>query len=237
MKLGKGLLHVSLLVLLALGFVPTVIGCSVSCSDHRVSQSQANEADQLLNEVALPSYKVITDRGSGSAVAFKSRFLLTAAHVVLTDSNIPLVNIKVFSKLGDHKVIADAEVVKFDVRRDLAILKVNVAMPYIAKLVSQEDVVTSVLWGSNVVASGYALGVDSPVVTEGRISSVDNEGFMLYTCPTVFGNSGGPVYVKCNGEYRVFSICQMVFMAYGPVCHMGLGVNSWTMLDFVKEYR
>lgn len=236
MKLGKGLLHVSLLVLLALGFAPTVIGCSSSCSDHRVSQSQANEADQLLNEVALPSYKVITGRGSGSAVAFRSRFLLTAAHVVLSDTNEPLPDIKVYSKLGRHKVIADAVVVKFDYKRDLAVLKVNVAMPYIAQLVSKEDILTSVKWGSNVVASGYALGVDDPVVTEGRISSVDNEGFIQYTCSTVFGNSGGPVYTKCNGEYKVFSICQLVFMAYGPVCHMGLGVNSWTMLDFVKGY-
>ena len=236
MKLGKGLLHVSLLVLLAVGFAPTVIGCSGSCSDHRVSQSQADEADQLLNEVALPSYKVITDRGSGSAVAFRSRFLLTAAHVVLTDSDIPLVNIKVYSQLGSHKVIADAEVVKFDSKRDLAILKVNVNMPYIAPLVKPEEIITNVLWGSLVVASGYALGVDDPVLTEGRISSVDNDGFIQYTCLTVFGNSGGPVYVKCNGEYKVFSICQRIHMAYGPICHMGLGVNTWTMLDFVKGY-
>ena len=233
MKLGKGYLHAGLAVILAICMAPAVIGCSSSCSDHRVARSEGIETDKLYNEVALPSYKVLAGNWSGSAVAIKPRLLITAAHVVLSDGGNPMQDIKIFSRIGKHTVICDAKVIKFRRAQDIALLETNVDLPYTAQLIAREEIYEAVLWGSAVAASGYALGVDDPVVTEGRITSLDTYGFMMYNCLTVFGNSGGPVYARSNGVWKVVSICQQVFTAGGPVCHMGLGMNTWSLLDFV----
>lgn len=231
----KGLLSLLLATMLACApgsLISCSSGMALSCDEHHQS------ADKILNEVALPTYKVLGSDGeaswSGSAVAISARELITAAHVVVDSQGKPAEKIHIFSKLGKHKVIATAKVVKAKVKQDIALIRVEVDLPYIADVVSKYEIIEHVKWGTRVWVSGHALGVDEPVVTDGYINSTNDEGWIRYSAPQIFGNSGGPVYSLINGRFKLVSISQAGYVAgMSMVTHMSLGVNPWTLLDTI----
>lgn len=231
----KGLLSLLMATLLACA-PASLISCSagqaLSCNEHHPS------ADKILNEVALPTYKVLGSDGeaswSGSAVAISRRELVTAAHVVVDSENKPAEKIHIFSKLGEKKFIAFATVVRSLVKQDIAIIRVEVDLPYVAQVVTKEEIISDVKWGSHVWVSGHALGVDEPVVTDGWINSVNDDNWIRYSAPQIYGNSGGPVYSLINGRFKLVSIAQAGYTSgFTMVTHMSLGVNPWTMLEII----
>lgn len=230
----------SLTLSLSLLTIMPIIGCSTqSTNPSGCQENEQSEITNLFSQVALPTYKVLASEGefswSGSAVAYDKRHLVTAAHVVLSDlTGQPVDKLYIFNKLGRHKVIAEVRVIKFSKENDLALIETTVDVPYVAAFTSPKEL-KELGWGSLVVASGYSLGIDDQVVTEGRVTSTDLDGFILYSAPTMPGNSGGPVFHRFRDGYKVFSISQAGFIAGGPVAHMGLGVNPYVLYNFMRN--
>src|SRR3990167_9737072 len=221
----------------------------ISCSDTTVAMSHLVDApsdmDLVFNQVALPTYKLLVKEGeaewSGSAVAIDRFTLVTAAHVVTDMANQPVSDAAtlVFARLGNVKYIAQAKVKALLVKFDLAIITVSVPLPYIAKVASLSDLPRMVRWGERVWVSGHALGVDLPVVTDGRINDLNDDGkWLRYTAPQIYGNSGGPVYAfdPACGHFKLVSIAKAGYVSgVSMVTHMRLGCNSFTLLRFIKE--
>ncbi len=88
-------------------------------------------------------------------------------------------------------------------------------------------------------ASGHPHGVTDPMITEGRVQDLWDDGFILYSAPTTFGNSGGPIWLEKGGKYYVFSVVQRVFTeGFGvAVNHMGLGALPIRVREFVDGIK
>ncbi len=180
--------------------------------------------------------------GTGSGVVFLGldgqQYVLTAAHVVShedVDANGEVLNVpdeaKAIKFFGPLPWESSLTMVKIDYKLDLAILRLGNAWPYSASFTDDVRVF------QKCYVSGHPLGVADTTVTEGRIQDRHHDGFIRYSAPSVFGNSGGPVFVKdADGTYKVFSICQRVFViGFGsPVTHMGLGALPEVISEFVK---
>ncbi len=237
----KGLSALLLAVILLCAPAPLI-----SCSSPQTSMSGgelSSDIDAIFVQVALPAYKVLAKvdgaEWTGSAVAISRKHLVTAAHVVTDKAKQPVAGgLTVYSKLARY--IADAKVVKLLVKYDLAVLEVNVTLPNRAFLASDTSIPRLPQWGARVWVSGYPLGVDEPVVTDGRINSLDDSKWIRYTAPQIYGNSGGPVfsYDAVYGRFVLTSIAQANYgVGMSMVTHMSLGVNSFTLNKFIEEYR
>ena len=74
------------------------------------------------------------------------------------------------------------------------------------------------------VAVGYPLGWSAPTVTVGHLQSF-GEGLMRFSCPIIFGNSGGGLYVLQDGKLRLYAVTVAIGVSHGQaVSHMGIGV-------------
>lgn len=229
-----------------------VITPSLACSTYNVSvitMASDEEARELYLKVALPTVLVRTDLGSGSGVVFgDGTYVLTAAHVIshievkLDNNGLPHDEIVtedavVFKNEGLTPFVTGTTIVKINADLDLAVLKLARVYPYAkAKFASSDPELYQKCW-----ASGHPHGINDPLVSEGRVQDLWIEGFILYSSPTTFGNSGGPVFIREGKagerqEYRVSSVVQRVFSESGvAVNHMGLGALPSTVRDFVKD--
>ena len=224
-------------------------GCNYGrLSDVAIKVSVTNDpnykAIKLLNEVALPTYKVIakTPDGtwSGSAVAINEDTLLTAAHVVLDPAGAPIENVMLHRSL-DADVISEAVVVKLDADKDIAILKSKTRLPNWAKVLPFDAISETVTWMAPVVACGNSLGLDDSIVSFGYITSLDDtdQHFIRHNAHTLPGNSGGPVFVLHNNRWKVFSIHQANYLVgFGtPSGQMGLSCNPYTLTTFIEGHQ
>ena len=237
----KGLLSLLLATVLACAPAP-LISCSGGPSPGPVAASLQDDPDVIFNSVALPTYKVLGKADgaswSGSAVAISGLRLVTAAHVVTDMANQPVQDgLIVYSELGKTKYVAQAKVIVLLVKYDLAIIEVNVSLPYKAKVATEDEIYQHVKWGERVWVSGHALGVDEPVVTHGVINSLNDSNWIRYTAPQIYGNSGGPVYsFSPSRGFVLTSIAQAGYTAgAGMVTHMSLGVNPITLYEFIRS--
>ena len=212
------------------------------------------DANELHQELAMATVLVRTDSGTGSGVVVADGSLvLTAAHVVshlepeydmdgnlkrnpdgsLIPKVVPEIPV-VFKNLGITPFLSGAEVIKIDVEKDLAVLKLAVKWPYTsAKLAQSDPYLYQKCW-----ISGHPHGVTDTYITEGRVQDLWDDGFVRYSAPTTFGNSGGPVFIREDGKYRLTSIVQRVHVEGMGVAvnHLGLGALPDVVREFLKEY-
>lgn len=83
---------------------------------------------------------------------------------------------------------------------------------------------------SEVLAIGHALGFNTVTVTEGRLQEIGG-GFVRFSAPIIFGNSGGALIVLANGKPVLLGI---VFAGYAApngqfVTHLALAVDTRVM--------
>lgn len=256
--MDKWLRNFGLILLLAVLVSP--VACTMN--EYRVTTITSSpigdreDALEMLRDMGLVTVLVQSEGGLGSAVVFgDGTMALTAAHVV--SHREPLVEEDGSYKRGpDGRILfgpaiieeaavmkstggpapflTGVEVIKFDEELDLAILKLAQAYPYgNAKFALFEPILYQKCW-----ISGHPLGVTDTTITEGRVQALWDDGFVRYTSLSTFGNSGGPVWIRENGKYRVWSICQRVHTgrAGDAITHMGLGVLQGKMQAFVEEY-
>ena len=204
------------------------------------------EAQEFYSELNLATLLVQADGGTGSGVVIALDLVLTAAHVVShreviqgpdgrpAEGELIVGKVAVLKQAYLPVFLSDAEVVKIDDKLDLAILRLKTPWPYtIARLSPTDPYLYQKAW-----ASGHPHGVTDTQVAEGRIQDLWDDGFIRYSSPTTFGNSGGPVFIRSGGKYFVSSIVQRVHVeGFGTaVNHLGLGALPAEVRAFSKEF-
>uniref|UniRef100_A0A6M3JQW5 Putative trypsin-like peptidase domain containing protein n=1 Tax=viral metagenome TaxID=1070528 RepID=A0A6M3JQW5_9ZZZZ len=123
----------------------------------------------------------------------------------------------------------DADIVAYDPDQDLALLRLRDSdpAPAVAKMYPKGDE-TQLRLGMEVIAIGAGMG-EPPVLTTGRLSQfareIDNKEFWLSTAPTIFGNSGGALYLEDTEQL-------IGVPARIAVAMLGFGADAITHLSF-----
>lgn len=168
-------------------------------------------------ETPNPEIKNIVSSGTGVVVA--PGYVLTAAHVVPQSGAMTYVR--------TPKAMHTAKVVKIDRNRDLALLSAKVdcpCSPIIKKMPVVDDLVYAV---------GYPLYLlyNTQIVTMGHIQGTF-ESDTVSTTHTAPGGSGGGLYSKEDGEYRLAGLA--IAIASTPIGPRALHLDqeqNWLMFS------
>lgn len=222
---------------LALLLAVSAIFGSTACSEPSLAQSITSSMRSikqdselaLYRQVGLVTFKVLTDHGTGSAVAVSHDRLVTAAHVVMDSKTlIPFDNIKIYNDVTGNPYVMDCQIGLVDVKNDLAYLVPVLSLPHWTTYEPQY-----VKWGDLVVACGHPMGEDSAVITSGRVADLSaHRGYMLHSAQTFFGNSGGPLFLKVGDSYKLIAVAHMV---YGDYTVLSLASNPKTFAKFLNR--
>lgn len=197
------------------------------------------ERFQLWEQVARPSLQLVDPLGgSGSGVVVSTNkdrtLIVTAAHVAPNKQG----DLKILLA-QDHGLSArEAKTIKLDLGRDLALMRVE--GPWRSAAAALPRDVGTLGWGSRVVAYGYPAGVAQGVLTDGRITAVDDDGSLRWSAPTFFGNSGGGVFAMMNGRWTLISVTLTMWQVRGPIGeripipHIGRGAKTDVLIEFLK---
>lgn len=134
----------------------------------------------------------------------------------------------------------EAKVVAWDDKLDLAVLRLETVTQtqFVAKLCPAERFERGIFAFDRVFTVGAALGED-PVVTEGRIAQFDRkieaEPYLLTTAPSIFGNSGGAVYLT-DTEELIGVPARIAVAGFGSaVTHLSYSIPITTVYRFLDE--
>lgn len=208
---------------LCLAFLLFLSACATPVPTH--------DARALFFQVAVPSVRVIVKTGQSSGVVIAKRdgvaYVLTAAHVVGEETTCEVERFD-----GARYPATVDHVFKTE---DLAVLRVVDSALYVGRIATRAEL-EGVRWGARVVAYGYPLGESEGVLTDGRITSVNNDGFLRYSAPTFYGNSGGGIWLRVVDGWAVISVAQRIanHPMTGPYPHVGRGVLPASLLDCLE---
>ncbi|MBI5365486.1 MAG: trypsin-like peptidase domain-containing protein [Planctomycetes bacterium] len=191
--------------------------------------------------------------GASSGAAFRS-YVLTAFHVVAKsvtkdnkegkegaagkDETREPVRVRVFrADLGTAEEI-EADLISYDEAKDIAVLKLRSDREFtqVAHLASRETIRSLALFNP-VYAVGCPLG-HNPMPSPGEITSMTKElngqRFWMMSAPTIYGNSGGGVYLASGHELIGLSsmICVYDNFISLPVPHLGILVPLDSVYDW-----
>lgn len=134
----------------------------------------------------------------------------------------------------------EAKVLAWDDKLDLALLRLETVAesPYVARLCPAERFERGIFTFDRVFTVGAALGED-PVVTEGRVAQfdrkIDAEPYLLTTAPSIFGNSGGAVYLL-DTEELIGVPARIAVAGFGnAVTHLSYSIPITTVYRFLEE--
>ncbi|MEK7448507.1 MAG: serine protease, partial [Planctomycetota bacterium] len=151
------------------------------------------------------------------------------------------ITIKVYDEKGEEMVPYQAEIVGAHKSKDLALLKIksNRPFPAQARLVTRGKMQMINIF-SPVYVMGCPLGYD-PLPTYGEVTSLkremNGEKFWMTNAPTIFGNSGGGVFLGETGEFIGVSSMISVYTNFIaiPVPHLSLIISPDSILDWLDE--
>lgn len=246
---GRNVLRLLLrtgIALLALASVVSLQACSPDAPTARVGFTSSPSQDlpeweRLYKALALPTVMIKAPDGSmGSGVFIAPTRVLTAWHVVSDrdgnpyPANTPLLVDKAFQN-GDQ-YLEYAKVILSDKENDLAILETVKKFPFFAAVASREEVKQYLRWGTPVWLVGHPLGVRDATLTEGRVSDTDDEGYIRHTALSIFGNSGGPLFIQTPSGWKVAGVALQVYgTPYGPVCHLSRASNPFATIKLFER--
>lgn len=212
--------------------------------------------DVLQRELLHPSVQVEgKDVVGGGTVIYSKRdheagyttFVLTASHVVRKplhrgSDGSPQVNVKLYTPEGKVDQVVRATVVARDDGKDIALLRLHSDALFrnVAALATR-DRIREVKIFTPVYAVGCPLGHD-PFPTVGAISSlskkVGGQNFWMMNAPTIFGNSGGGVFLRDTHEMVGISnmICTYDNFVATPVYHMSVLLPLDVVYDWLDAH-
>lgn len=218
----------------------------------RVEKVALPDPKRTTSSILRPSVQVRGNGGVGGGTVIYSRrdaegvahtYVLTAHHVVnkivkKKDGVETREAAEVDLYDGGPPRTLKADLVSYDEGRDIALLKVRDShvYPHVAKLIPRERVKELQVF-DRVFAVGCPLG-HSPIPSMGEISSkrkdVKGQNFWMMSAPTIFGNSGGGIFLAESLE--MVGVSSMIcvydnFMAI-PVPHLGVMTSMDTVYDW-----
>jgi hypothetical protein len=181
-----------------------LVGCTTVINHPPIYHFDANY--QTIRDA---TWQIMSEESSCSAVAIQPDLLVTAAHCDFPNATV------------DGKAVV---VVKKDTAVDLMFIHVlglnSPTLPLATKSLTMDQ---------KVILAGFPMGVEE-VVTEGRNQGrVDKLGrpLLLVTALGIFGNSGGPLVVLEDGEYKIAGIASALIGAgFQAVTHLILVVPT-----------
>lgn len=140
------------------------------------------------------------------------------------------------------RTTAEAEIVAYSAKRDLAVLKVlsNEQFPYIASVLPAEKS-REVHAFDKIFVVGCGLGMQ-PFPTSGMVSAkdieIDHYPYWMGSAPAIFGNSGGAVFLARN--LNMMGVVSRISVSGGmfggsPVSHMAYFCPPLEIHRFLKE--
>ena len=214
-----------LLSILLLAFALTACAFPVGPSTARLPIPEENAQDRfdLWTQVATTDVLIrrIQSPGSGSGVVVhqdgQHALILTALHVVSTSETVVMLH-----QYPD--LVSPGIVIRTDPANDLALIETLPVWRSVARVINGSQV-GAVAWGCRIVAYGHPMGTDQGVLTDGRVTALNDDGFLRYSAPTFFGNSGGGVFMKLDGHWTLISISQRV-MGYAEQLYSPCGLGA-----------
>ena len=196
----------------------------------KVVITRENSTRYALRNTPLISAKInsasvlvsIEDRGqhigSGSGVIISHKFdhtwILTAAHVAKMGMDLTVINVDLGIDCPAKLVRGGDESIG-----DFATLVVPGLFGTPVGVCSDEDLP---VLGEYVIAGGFALGLPHLTITDGYSSGL-RSGLVPYSACSIFGNSGGGVFVLRKGEPVLLGLSVLLRGAHGvAVPHMAL---------------
>jgi S1-C subfamily serine protease len=212
------------------------------------------DAAALTAAVLHPSVMISAKGGvGGGTIIYSEReetYVVSAWHVVAKavrrnarneEERLP-VDVRIYRLDGELDETPAADVVAHDESKDLVLLKLRSTKTYPAAKLAARERLKEVGVFTPIVAVGCPLGHD-PMPSIGEISTlhkqVGGEKFWMMNAPTIFGNSGGGVFLRDTNELLGVSamICTFDNPVTTPVPHLGILVPLDTVYDWLAERR
>lgn len=155
--------------------------------------------------------------GSGVIIGHKdgNTFLLTAAHVAMAGSTITLTAPDL--NLNDYPAILVRG--GDDTIGDFSTL---VCFGLIGRPTIVADENTYAWFGRYTIVAGFPLAWPMVRINDGYSSGI-RDGFLHYSAPSIYGNSGGGVFILVRGEPVLVGLCSKIGLARGSaVVQMGM---------------
>lgn len=200
------------------------------------------QSEPLLSSVRIKmSYKLSrtetgTSWGSGVVVDLSEygyasdSYVITAAHVVdSTNKAFPRLKVEVWNDEKKRREWVDAEVVQKDLKKDIAILKIDYKATHIAKLatVDKSEI------GDQIFTIGCPNGAEVSV-SDGKMEKKDDSNCkQLGSMNITHGNSGGPVF---NSDGMIIGI---VYAGIDDGENMGVMIQNaalFVSLNCIKAF-
>lgn len=138
--------------------------------------------------------------------------------------------------VGESSV--QANVVAYDVRQDIALLKLRdiKKYDYVAEMWPKDEPLEML---TELYCVGCGLG-QRPLMTHGYLSGmgieIDNYEYWLSTAASIFGNSGGAVFVLDTLQFAgVPSRISVSMLGYQAITHMGYFIPIYRVYNFLEE--
>ena len=147
---------------------------------------------------------------------------------VLEKVNVELFDYVYLSRINSSN-IHRADIVAYDKTHDIAVLLLESPkpFPFVAQIIPK-DKIKDVKLFTPAFSSGCSLGHD-PIFNDGRITYlseiIDNKLYWMTNCSSIFGNSGGAIFLAETGE-------QVGITARISAIQLGFGVDIITWMGF-----
>lgn len=229
----------------------------------RLTSASALSTSALYDKLLLPSVKVKAGTGIGGGTVIYSKpsagergcdtYVLTAYHVVShairrggdSEERNP-VRVWYYEGIGEQGREAEATIISYDSRLDVAVLRLEdredrEPFAHVASLLPAGGTRKLEIF-RRVYAIGCPLGHD-PIPTSGQIASfrkeVNGQNFWLFSAPTIFGNSGGGIFLEESGEMIGVSnmVCVYEDFFSMPVAHLGVMIPMDEIYGWLSSQR
>ena len=160
----------------------------------------------------------------------------------IKDQVLGTVDVHFFEYKWEHRVVGattkQADIMAFDKNDDMALLKIrsDLPVPAVATMYPQ-GMESKLRIGMPCVAVGAGLG-EPPVTSYGRLSQfgreIENREYWMQTAPTIYGNSGGSVFLEDTGEY--IGIPSRIAVSYGgdAITHLSYIIPITRIYKFLE---
>lgn len=240
--------------LLFLSFLGSLF-IAIVFSEERIKNQENNSLENLMRFGYAASCRIQANKAMGSATIVYSKngstYALTNYHVV--ESNIEFKKVwdsllkrelkkeflsaveVLYPRLNEENNVVGystvlADVVLHDQPKDIALLKFRDKIAYSAVKWYPREKAGSVPFLARISCIGAALGLH-PVVTFGNLNGkqheIDNYEYWLSSAQSIFGNSGGGVFIEENNQWYFLGIPSRI-----SVIPLGFGANAVTHLGF-----